>query len=96
MCSIQSANHILGHLVLADDIEQQTANLDTIWDWPDTALLAGGSHFLQISELLVHFVKAFAMIAEPLSHITMQNVTVTWTNESQTSFDRFKHTAWWL
>jgi len=77
-------------LVSADGIEPQPAKLDTIRDWPTPHCLCDVCAFFGLASYYRHFVKDFATIAEPLSHLTSKNAPFIWTDEAQESFDKLK------
>ena len=86
----KSLIEFLGHLVSADGIEPQPAKLDTIRDWPTPHCLHDVRAFFVLASYYRRFVKDFATVAEPLSHLIGKNAPFVWIDETQESFDKLK------
>jgi len=76
-CELSRADiKFLGHMVSADGINPLPDKLKAIRDWPVPHCLRDVRAFFGLASYYRRFVKGFATIAEPLTHLTRKMVRV--------------------
>ena len=80
----------LGHLVDANGIQPLPEKVQAIRDWPTPRCLKDVRSFVGMAGYYRKFVHNFALLAEPLTRLTKQNVKFSWSQEAEQSFNRLK------
>ena len=81
----------LGHIIGRDGIKVDPAKISCIADWPVPANVHDLRSFLGLANYFRRFVKAYSIMAAPMTKLTGKNAKWEWTEECQQAFDRLKH-----
>lgn len=81
----------LGHVVSNRGVSTDPEKIEAVADWLPPCDLSGLQSFLGTVGYYRQYVKDFATVAKPLTHLTAKNVRYQWTEECQNAFDVLKH-----
>ena len=80
----------LGHVVSADGVDPIPDKLQAIRNWPTPHCLRDVRAFFGLASYYRRFVRNFASIAEPLTHLTRKHTPFKWSTEAETAFNHLK------
>lgn len=80
----------LGHVVSGNGVQPNPSKIQAIIDWPTPQSLKDLRAFLDLTGFYWKFVKGYAAIATPLTHLLCQDA-FQWIPKSQDAFDKLKH-----
>ncbi|KAA3483466.1 DNA/RNA polymerases superfamily protein [Gossypium australe] len=80
----------LGHVILASGIRVDPSKISAILDWKPPQNVSMVRSFLGLAGYYRRFVKAFSMIASPMTKLLQKDVNFVWSERCQKSFDQLK------
>ena len=90
-CSFyQSEVLYLGHIVSGKGIKADPAKVKAIQEFPTPTDVSHLRSFLGMATYFRKFIKHFAQVTNPLTHLLRKNVPYTWTPRCQTAFETLK------
>ena len=81
----------LGHVISAHGISMEADKVKAVQDWPLPQTASDIRSFLGLAGYYRRFVKGFSRISAPLSDLTKDNQTWTWTDKQQQAYETLKH-----
>ncbi len=87
---VRSSVCFLGHIVSKDGIRPNPEKIQLIRDFSRPRKVKDVQAFIGLASYYRRFVKNFATIALPLTHLTRKNVNFQWDETCQTAFDQLK------
>ena len=82
----------LGHLVSADGIKPNPHNIAKIKQWPKPSNVTEVRRILGMGNYYRRFVKDYAKLVSPLTHLTKKGVNFAWTPTCEEAFETLKQT----
>jgi hypothetical protein len=80
----------LGHVIGVDGIKPMQDKVAAIIDWAAPANVTEVRSFLGLTGYYRRFIRGYAALALPLTHLTKDEVPFRWTKETQQAFDALK------
>ncbi len=87
---LQTEVTFLGHLVTADGVKPNQANIAKIQQWPRPTNVTEVRQILGMCNYYRRFVKDYSLLARPLTSLTCKGHDFKWTTECQKSFECLK------
>ncbi|CAB0016930.1 unnamed protein product [Nesidiocoris tenuis] len=87
---LQKQVHYLGHIVSAEGIQPDDRKLEAVRNYPVPTSVKHFRAFVGLCSYYRRFVKSFASIAHPLTHLTKKDVHFQWGPEQQLAFETLK------
>ncbi|CAB0006704.1 unnamed protein product [Nesidiocoris tenuis] len=87
---LQKQVHYLGHIVSAEGIQPDDRKLEAVRNYPVPTSVKHVRAFVGLCSYYRRFVKSFASIAHPLTHLTKKDVHFQWGPEQQLAFETLK------
>ncbi|CAB0008807.1 unnamed protein product [Nesidiocoris tenuis] len=87
---LQKQVHYLGHIVSAEGIQPDDRKLEAVRNYPVPTSVKHVRAFVGLCSYYRRFVKSFASIAHPLTHLTKKDVHFQWGSEQQLAFETLK------
>ena len=76
----------LGHQVSSQGIQVVDSKVDAVVKWPTPTCVRDVQAFLGLCNYYRRFIKAFALIALPLTNLTRKAIAFEWTSGCQSAF----------
>jgi hypothetical protein len=90
-CSFAQASvNYLGHVISANGVATDDSKIVAIRDWPTPCDVKQLRSFLGIAGYYRKFVRDYASISKPLTHLLKKNIPFIWTSESSVAFNALK------
>ena len=80
----------LGHVISSKGIEVDPIKIEAIWNWEVAKNITEVRSFLGMAGCYRRFVEGFSKIVGPMTKLLRKNVSFSWTEEAQQSFDELK------
>jgi len=91
-CSFfQEEVEVLGHIVTNKGLKTMDSKVNAVKNWIRPCNINELRSFLGTVGYYRKFINNFAMLAAPLNKLLRKNVSFTWTEEQQSSFDKLKN-----
>lgn len=81
----------LGHKISASGISTDPDKVFAVQNWPVPKSVDDIRSFLGLAGYYQRFIRDFALLAAPLTHLTKKNIQFIWGTEQQNSFDSLKN-----
>ena len=80
----------LGHIISSEGIKPDPAKLESLLQWPVPVDKEGVQSFLGFVSYYRRYVKNFALLAEPLIHLTRKNIKFRWDVDCDGAFKKLR------
>ena len=80
----------LGHILSKDGVSPNQSKVTSIWNFPRPKTVRDIRAFLFLSGYYRSFIKDYAAISRPPTHLTKKDAKFDWTEAQQLSFDNLK------
>ena len=87
---VQKELEYLGHIVSRDGLKPNPRLVEAVEGYPEPTSVQETRRFLGLCSYYRKFVPQFARIANPLHHLTRQDVVFQWTPECHTAYEELK------